>query len=274
MSGHPHTETLRALVSCDGAPVPIEWRSDGRKEVPVRAFGPEPELTLRATELGQIILEKLVRRADDLVHIAAYVHAADLQFSRGGDRDPHRRRWRRDIAMVVPVFEPEFWNRLDVTAALADTLGFVTEDTWSFAFTEARTRTEQLRFEVMMDERVRSADPDTVVLFSDGTDSLCTLIEAVTTDARPLAVGHRSTPNINAVQRRLLDELKTRFPSWPFPYTSFYAKRHLTEATERTRRSRGFLFASFGAAVAGQLGIPRVLLADNGYVSVNPPING
>ena len=46
------------------------------------------------------------------------------------------------------------------------------------------------------------------------------------------------------------------------------------EARERTRRTRGFLFAALGAAVAGQLGIPRVLLSDNGYVSANPAING
>src|SRR6187200_667424 len=46
------------------------------------------------------------------------------------------------------------------------------------------------------------------------------------------------------------------------------------KAPDSTQRSRPFLFASLGAAAAHQLGGIEVRLADNGFVSLNPPING
>lgn len=54
---------------------------------------------------------------------------------------------------------------------------------------------------------------------------------------------------------------------------SFWIHLRHREAVARTRRTRGFLVAALGAAVAGQIGVPTVLLPDNGYVSVNPPVN-
>jgi hypothetical protein len=45
------------------------------------------------------------------------------------------------------------------------------------------------------------------------------------------------------------------------------------EAVERSRRTRGFLFACLGGALAGELGVERVYLADNGPISLNLPIN-
>jgi hypothetical protein len=99
-------------------------------------------------------------------------------------------------------------------------------------------------------------------------------VEAVAAHRRrPVLVSHRSTPTVASPQQRLIAGLQERFPAWPFPHLSFWIHQRGAEAIERSRRTRGFLVAALGAAVAGQVGLATVLLADNGYVSVNPPIN-
>jgi hypothetical protein len=110
-------------------------------------------------------------------------------------------------------------------------------------------------------------------MLSGGIDSLCATVDAVTSGLSPLVVSHRAALHTASPQRRLIDLLRDRFQQWSFPHLSFYVHQKGEEARERTRRTRGFLFAALGAAVAGQLTIPRVLLSDNGYVSLNPPIN-
>lgn len=273
MSGHERTETLRALVVCDSAIPPRLWRDDGRSEIPVTSIGARRELNLHVTELGTVVLERFDSRANDLVRIAAYVFAADQLLSRGGRNDPHRRRWVRDLAMVMPVLTPEFWSQPAVTEALRQALAFGTDDYWSFHFTEAQQQAQQLHLEFDEEAEHRDERPDSVILLSGGIDSLCATVDAVTSGLSPIVVSHRAAIHTASPQRHLVDLVRHRFQSWSFPHLSFRVHQRGEEARERTRRTRGFLFAALGAAVAGQLAIPRVLLSDNGYVSLNPPIN-
>ncbi len=177
------------------------------------------------------------------------------------------------MAMVVPVLVPEFWQRADVTDALCQALGFGTDDLWSFSFVEGRPREQQLHFDVEGIVEHSGKRPDSVVLFSGGMDSLCAMVEAISTGLSPIAVSHRASLSTASPQRTLTELLRQRHPDWSFPHLSFRVHQRGEEANERTRRSRGFLFTALGAAVAGQLDIPRVLLSDNGYVSLNPAIN-
>ncbi|MCC6790051.1 MAG: hypothetical protein IT336_00105, partial [Thermomicrobiales bacterium] len=122
MSGDGSAETTRAVVVCDGATVPSDVCARGWDVVPVRSDGPGAELNLRADNLGTRYLGHLDERATDLVRIAAYAFAADQMVSRGGKADPHRRRWRRELALCAPVADPAFWNDEDTTAALTEAL--------------------------------------------------------------------------------------------------------------------------------------------------------
>jgi hypothetical protein len=274
MSEHQEMEARGAVVVCDGATVPTEFRERGWNVVPVRSHGPESELNLRADSLGTRYIGRLDERAVDLVRIAAFVFAADQLLSRGGKGDPNRRHWRRELAICAPVSDPSFWSDEDTTTALSEALGYGTEDRWEFAFSPApdEDRNLQLAFEV--DARRILAEPDCVSLLSGGIDSLCATVEAVAAQQRrPVLVSHRTAPHVAAPQRRLVRGLEAHFPAWALPHLNFWIHRRGKEAVERTRRTRGFLIAALGAAVAGQVHLPTVLLADNGYVSVNPPVN-
>jgi hypothetical protein len=89
-----------------------------------------------------------------------------------------------------------------------------------------------------------------------------------------MAVGHWSTSVIQSRQERLIAQI-SQTPTGLRTVPLFGVRIHGSgsEAAERTRRTRGFLFACLGGAVAGELDVSRVYLGDNGPISLNLPIN-
>ncbi len=265
---------LRALVPCDAAVVPqavaeADW--DVRK--PIVSRGPAAQHTLRAQSLAGTVLTRVADRAADLVRIASYIYAADQELSRGGRADVYGRDWRRSITLCVPVIDPTFWQQDAITAHLTDVLSYLTEDQWAFHFSAAAAEEQQIALDVREEEVL--SHPDVVVLFSGGADSLCATVEAVAErGARPVLVSHRPAAHVDSWQQALVADLQRRLPQWGFPHLSFWIHRRHSDATDSSQRSRAFLFASLGAAVASELGVAEVLLADNGIVSLNLPLNG
>lgn len=267
------TTAPRVLFRCDQAEVPVQLaRQRWDEQNVINRRGLAANLNLRAENLAGTLLPQIEDRAADLVYIAAYVYAADQMFSRGGLADASDKRWRRSLALCIPVSDPDFWMRYAIREQLAEVLGFLTEDAWEFAFSAAPHEACQLP--LTLDEVAVREYPDSVLLFSGGADSLCAAIESVVVRGeRPVLVSHRPATHLDSRQKRLADELKRRFPQWAFPHISFGIHRMKSDASERTQRSRAFLFAALGAAVAGQLGLSRITLADNGIVSLNLPIS-
>lgn len=265
-----------ALFLCDGAPVPERFG-----HVP-------PDRTERLTTvsedgLSNVRLDSLVSRfgakvpsiAEDLVLIASYCVAADQLIGRGSNaKDIHRAKWRRTLMLAIPVSNPVRWNQPAVTHALEAALAFATEDAWSFSFVQRPPASSvQLRI-TDLDDRQIMGNPDCVVLFSGGTDSLCALVDAIGKQGlHPVAVSHRAANQIHKWQMDLMHGVRTAFPSWPIPHLSFTMHRRGTGDSDPAQRTRPFLFAALGTAIAASLGINRVFLPDNGYVSVNPQIS-
>jgi 7-cyano-7-deazaguanine synthase in queuosine biosynthesis len=266
--------TAEALFTCDGARPSAaltgqswtNWKS-------INAVGPQKTMTLTAESLASKVLSGFESRAADLVRIASYVYAADQELSRGGERDVYGRAWRRHLVLCIPVTEPALWMQDEVRTRLVETLYFLTEDRWDFEFSQAPAPLGQLP--LMVDPEAVLQHPDSVILLSGGADSLCAAVEAmVLKKARPVIVSHRPTPPTESRQKALVESLQRRVPGWTIPHLSFCIHRMGSDAADNAQRSRAFLFASLGAAVASELGLRRVLLADNGIVSLNLSLNG
>ena len=262
----------KVRIQCDGATIPSRWRnSSWDRTEEIRQWGHKADLTLRIENLTHALLTGVGGRATDLVRIASYAYAADQLVSRGGEADVYGRQWRREFAVCLPVNEPVFWNRAGIRRRLQETLSFLTEDRWDFAFSEAPAEADQLPLK--LGEKELHGTPDSVTLFSGGADSLCAAVEAVQKGRRPVLVSHRSAPNVSSRQQQLVKELRRRFPEWDFPHVSVWVHRMGSEPKETTQRTRSFLFACLGAVVAGELQLQDVALPDNGVVSLNLPIN-
>jgi len=209
--------------------------------------------------------------AADLVSIAAYVYWADQLVTRGGNADVYGDSWRRSFLMCVPVSDPDCWNDRNVRKRLEDVLAFLSDDVWSFHFSRA-TFGEQLCLDT--DPSALRRNPDAVLLFSGGADSLCAAVEAVTVHgAKPALVSHWPAHFVDHRQKALLEHLRRRVSSWGFPRTNILVNKAHSRERDTTQRTRSFLYASLGAGVASALGISDVILADNGIVSLNLPIN-
>ncbi|MGH2535108.1 MAG: hypothetical protein ACRDJW_22830 [Thermomicrobiales bacterium] len=259
----------RALFGCDGAAIPAAVRAehwDVAGEISAR--GNDPELTLILESLAGNVVGEVDPIARDLIRVAAHCYAADLRVPRGGI-DVHRERWRREMVLYITVADPTFWSDSDVTGRLVEALGFATEDTWSFVFQQEPA--EEAQLPIRWDGREVLGQPGAVVLFSSGIDSLCALVEAQ--PFRPIVVSHWSARQIKARQGRLLAAVEHLFGGRDFPHARFEIHRIGSDRAESSQRSRGFLYACLGAAIAAHHGIAEVHLADNGYVSVNPPIS-
>ena len=95
----------------------------------------------------------------------AFVIGAAVQFCDHTMRRPST-GWRRDIALRVPVHDPDHWRSAAVSDALHDALSFLTGDRWRIDFIRRRkdfVPARQQRFDLP-----RSC---VVMPFSDGLDS-------------------------------------------------------------------------------------------------------
>jgi 7-cyano-7-deazaguanine synthase in queuosine biosynthesis len=263
----------RVAFRCDGAPLLPAWRGEPWEEQAINRRGAHADLNLLLQNLSDAVLGQVSARAADLARIAAYVYAADQSVSRGGPADVYGTHWRRHLALSIPVSDCGYWNQPTVIERLRALLSFLSEDQWEFAFVEGGPDLGQMPLD--LPEQEVHAMPDSVVLFSGGADSLCATVEAIAAGgARPVLVSHRSNPQIGARLRDLVRELRRRFPQWVFPHVGVWVHRTGSDPRDVMQRTRSFLFASLGAAVGSELGVPAVQLADNGVVSLNLPISG
>jgi 7-cyano-7-deazaguanine synthase in queuosine biosynthesis len=263
----------KALCVCDGAAVPADLvHSSWSHRVDITTRGANAELNFVVEHLVGKLGGQIEPRVQDLLSLAAYCFAADRRVRRGGPVDIHRERWRRDLVLCVPVADPAFWSRPDVVRRLTETLGFGTDDRWTFHFDRLKRTLPQLA--ITWDDRELLAQPDTVVLFSGGTDSLCGVVDAVMRHgARPVLVSHWAADHVKARQQRLQAAVRRVLGSGEFPHVQVELHRRAKQDGESSQRTRGFLFACLGAAVAAHLRVKTVLLPENGYVSINPSIN-
>ncbi len=264
------TEKRHAFV-CDGAAVPPAWNGSGWVLHTIATRGPGAELNLQIANLEETVLAHVSDRAADLVRIAAFVYAADQMTSRGGEKDVHRQGWRRRMHLSIPVTDPDYWSCEDVRSRLKQVLAYLTDDAWEFHFAPAPPDERQIP--LLAGSRDLHGQPDAVVLFSGGADSLCAAIDSVSAGRRPVLISHQPNLLVDARQRDLRHELRAHFRDWAFPHVSFEIhRRGKKDPAGYTQRTRAFLYAAIGASVASELGVRDVILADNGIVSFNLPI--
>lgn len=263
---------MSTLFLCDRAKVPAHWRGDWDETVSLSTDGDRATVNFRIDSLEAALLGSLDGRSLDLVRIAAMVLAADQSVSRGGIADPNDRQWHRKLGLVIPVNEPAFWHQHRVDSALRSCLGFVSDDDWLFEFTD---RTADSQRQLVLSDQVNEtgAETEVVIPFSGGIDSLTAVVEALRAGRRPLLVTHASSNVPEGHRRELFGGLRTLFPAQAFGRVNAHANRRNTEAVESTNRSRSFFFASVAMVTAVRRRAPDVMLADNGWVSVNLRIN-
>lgn len=260
-------------ISCNGAPIPEEWRDvkwDSETLV-LNTRGARQSVNFHLEDIEAAFLGRVDGRVHDLVRIAAFAFAADLEVRRGGSKDWKLDAWIRQLALAIPVNEPQFWAQPEVTRALTACLGFVSQDRWLFSFSQATD--DEDRQSVLPDGSGHSPEVSSIIPFSGGMDSLTAVAEELAGGRRPLLVSLESSRVAEGHRTVLLDSLRRQFKQQVFGHFGAEVHRHHEEARERTRRTRSFLVAALAFAASVRHGCVDILFSDNGVVSLNLPIS-
>ncbi len=231
-------------------------------------------LTPADDELGRLDVEfarlmhlkQSTARPLEFVVFAAGIYAIDKLVARSEASDG----WTREIALEMPVAEPEVWR--EVEGRLSACLSFLSGDIWQITFVKSTT---PLVVPVQKRKLVRTTKADTACLLSGGLDSLVGFIDRL--ESRPrervLAICHHDgqMTGPKSDQERLLSKLKPRYPE---RIDSILVRvGHSPSAVEITLRSRSLLFLALGIYGAAAIG-PRapLLVPENGTISLNVPL--
>lgn len=244
--------------------------SDLRFEIDGRDYA----VALRVDQLSRRMVQDLPEVLYDLLEIAAYVYAADAAIPRGGPTDARLgERWRRRMRFEIPVRAPSLWSSDPVRRALEETLRFLSDDDYRFEFRRLGAPPAlpgYLNFGAS-----GATQPDEVLLFSGGLDSLAGALEEAHTHQRTLAlVSCRSATKLTPIQNGLVEQLVKRVGAGRIVHVPVAIKLRTGANVEGTHRSRSFLYAALAMATARMFGLDRIRFYENGVVSLNlPPAN-
>lgn len=168
---------------------------------------------------------------------------------------------RRELGIAVHVENPDAWTQpaLDVTV---DLLHWLTGDTWHL---------QVLPAEAPARRPPQTLPPaDVVNLLSGGLDSLCGALLQIREPQAALYLGHRDTSNAVRHAQHLVEQaLHQRRTGTEYLRL---ALRPTTAVKESTPRTRSLLFMALGVAVATGRHARRVVMPENGFTSINPPL--
>lgn len=202
--------------------------------------------------------------AHDLLALGREAYLLDRHERRGAS--PDDRRWHRTLRVVVPVQSPRMWSRPEVTSAVHDLLGWITDDSWEVSWAPIGVdpgTSGQSRFDL-------DASRD-VILFSGGLDA--TAGTALLLGERQLeAVAISTNQRMQAYQARTVNALRAaRLGSLASQQVRF-SVRHGRRDAESSRRTRGLVFLAIGAAMARRRSRNGFIMAENGIGALNLPL--
>lgn len=224
------------------------------------------------SEIGSDVRKVLAQRGlnppplcIDLLNLAQTIYSADNCILRKTGYES----WSRDIAVYIPVSNPELWRRQN--EIIVDMLSFLTGDHWTFHF-----RTMESEPVEKTKGKVSKIDPlpNAVSLLSGGLDSFIGAIDRLESGEPTAFVGHHGFGSTNKAQKKILPVLEKHYPGKVF-MLPFYVQQPAFPNMERenTTRSRSILFLALGTAVAASLGAKVPLLVpENGLISINRPL--
>jgi 7-cyano-7-deazaguanine synthase in queuosine biosynthesis len=190
--------------------------------------------------------------AGDLLRVTAAAYLADRLTSRG-------RTFTRSIELTVHVLDPTPW-RGSAAEQVADLLYWLTGDHWTVRAVPARA--------------AEPPDPapqaEEVTLLSGGLDSLCGALDRLRDGTNRVLLSHgdgtTAVRHAQRLARSWLEEAAGTPPRHVAVAFSQTGTKH-----ESSTRSRSLLFAGLAVAAAAS-GASRVIVPENGYTSINPPL--
>jgi hypothetical protein len=209
------------------------------------------------TELGSVSPQAI-----DLVRIATAALIADR-------RSPRPAGWSREIRLRVHAVEPAKW--IDAVETVSALLQFLSGDIWDVELVVDSSSAPEDKDGEDKDDRA-TPSLDAATLFSGGLDSFCGALVAAGAGRSYLYVSQRDNPTVAGSQNRARDWLRTSLDDTFDPLAITLAQAQLTKVRDPNSRSRSLLFLALGFAAAESANLPRLVVPENCFTSLNPPL--
>lgn len=188
--------------------------------------------------------------AIDLSRVCMAAFLADQRFGRDST-------WARELEVAVEVQDSV---RMEAIRDELEVLLFwLTGDDWRLSFLTRKRK------------RPKSSDvapAENVALLSGGLDSAC---GAALSGEDVLYIGHWDNKAVGHAQKATAAALESLFGGPP-RYVRIAARIEAAQRREATTRSRSLLFMALAVAAATGVGAATVLVPENGFTSLNPPL--
>lgn len=205
--------------------------------------------------------------AADLLRAAIGAYAADVRVPRQSAHDA----WTRDLILHLPVTAA---GRTAGVPLLEQLLRFLTGDHWRVMARDAPSGYRPVWGRA--DGGIRPGRTMNVALFSGGLDSFIGAVDALGRAETPVFVGHHAAGQgaTSVSQRDALAHLRDRYGADRIRFLSCWVSipKGRARATEATTRGRSLLFLALGTALGTGLGANRLLVPENGLISLNVPL--
>lgn len=254
----------------------LPYRFRGRSSYPVQLSAQQKKLRFGLHQLLRQL--KTQHRSPDpialeLALVAVAVWIADTRLSRTEFSEDN---WTREIEIVVPVRNPDIWEGHG--ALLERILGTLSGDIWRVRFYQAGQALRNYIDGMCVDTQPRRGAPP-IALFSGGLDSYVGAIDALSRERfQPVFVGQTDAGNSSTI-----DELKTLLEEGSGDPLTLFRWRMSCKASdlgetfsgggELTMRARSFLFFAASVLVATSYGSRKILVPENGFISLNMPLD-
>lgn len=227
-------------------------------------------LLKRVRELGINVDEKAI----DLVTIASSVAAAETFELRDDAADA----WSRVMRLHIPVFDDDLWNIL--SDRLSSILNFLTGDQWEFTFTKTSLQIPKPIVSKNSKAKLNGlVGLNSVCLFSGGLDSTVGAIDILNgkSQYKPLLLSHAYRGD-GIKQENIKKLLKSHYGELSYSISPSLMSR-LNGKTDVSMRGRSFNFIAMAVLGLSALrsanmdnGISKIIVPENGYISINPPL--
>lgn len=225
-----------------------------------------PQIAVDKTSLRERNLPYIPTQVADIFDLGMAVALAD-RLSKRSKQAPARYQ----IQIILPVRNPELYDRTEVLDQLQAVLRWYTEDDWSFRF----LRHPETEYAVDQQYTLSLSPGETeVALWSGGLDSLVGLYNRlnIAPAMNYTLVGTGSNTHAHKVQHSLLqfmeNRIRTRVKFFQLPIRLRETGALLKSSSGRTR---GFVFLLFGAACAYLEAQTTLSIYENGIGAINLP---
>ena len=261
---------MARVVVATGMPEGLLERSRLAADWCLEWGGHDHNVLVNMSELREAMTTEPPPLLRDILDIATGALMSDIAVLRGSNE-----AWTRDLDLLMPVREPDFWD--ENRDRLAGILHALTRDNFRLTFCAHEPAEEEL----LRPSAEAAPEVDCVSALSGGLDSLAGAVMLLRAGRKPLFVTHQSgNPQIRNAQSAIRETLEELWPgAASFAGVLLQPRKGgrfaFPDPREReiSRRSRSLLFMALLAVAAHGTQVQEAYFCDNGVLTVALPLS-